>query len=157
MDREVMTEALMREKLRQVGETEMRIRRLKRKKKDLERTLADVSLNAVKLGEKTSGGKRKDSTGEKALKRIDWEAELRSIDEEILRVARVKNEISALMDAVLTEDENAVISAKWIEGCRWDMVARKCHMSRSSSFRTSNSGLKKMVNGYNRRYGKSEG
>jgi predicted DNA-binding protein (UPF0251 family) len=152
-----MTEALMREKLRQMGETDHRVSRLKRKKRDLQRNLDDVSLNAVQIGEKTSGGKRKDSTGDKAVKRIDWAEELAAIDAEILRLVKEKNELSALMDAVLTEDENAVLTMKWVEFQRWEQVARKMHMSRSSSFRMSNSGLKKMVNAWNRRHGRSEG
>jgi predicted DNA-binding protein (UPF0251 family) len=152
-----MTEALMREKLRQMGETDHRVSRLKRKKRDLQRNLDDVSLNAVQIGEKTSGGKRKDSTGDKAVKRIDWAEELAAIDAEILRLVKEKSELSALMDAVLTEDENAVLTMKWVEFQRWEQVARKMHMSRSSSFRMSNSGLKKMVNAWNRRHGRSEG
>lgn len=157
MDGKYMTEALMREKLRQMGETDHRVSRLKRKKRDLQRNLDDVSLNAVQIGEKTSGGKRKDSTGDKAVKRIDWAEELAAIDAEILRLVKEKNELSALMDAVLTEDENAVLTMKWVEFQRWEQVARKMHMSRSSSFRMSNSGLKKMVNAWNRRHGRSEG
>jgi DNA-directed RNA polymerase specialized sigma subunit len=157
LEKEYMTDVLMREKLRQVGETEHRVARLKRRKKELKKTLEDVSLSAVQLGEKTSGGRRKDSTGEKAVKRIDWQAEIDSIDAEILRLLQERREVTHLMDLVLTEDENAVLTAKWIEGCRWDMVARRLHISRSSSFRISGNGLKKMVNAWNRRNRKSDG
>ena len=157
MEVKYMTDALMREKLRQMGETEHRVSRLKRKKRDLQRSLDDVSLNAVQIGEKTSGGRRKDSTGEKAVKRIDLAEELAAIDADILRLVKEKNEMMALMDSVLTEDENALLTMKWIEFQRWEQVARKMHISRSSCFRMANGGMKKLVNAWNRRNGRSEG
>lgn len=69
------------------------------------------------------------------------------------RIAELRERVQVILDnnrrvedmlSVLSRDERRVITARYIDGIRWDFIPGRVHISRMQCFRLKNKAMKKM-------------
>ena len=106
------------------------------------RQLEDLEAKATKVtvsfGEKVQSGE-KNSTEQLYIKLIEAKEKLNA---ETDRYFDTKEEIKKTIDKVTDPDENLLLTLRYIEFMRWEVIAEKMHFSQTQVFRIHREALK---------------
>ena len=134
----------MKALIRKMAETNASVEWFRVRNGELEKALHSITVAGPKYGGVGGRSGTGDPVGNMVIDRERVEEEIK-LNKRIIS-ARLSHhaKLSAVMEAVLTKDERAVIWAKHGDGLPWYRVERMVKMSRSSCIRTENKGMEKL-------------
>lgn len=112
--------------------------KIKSNLRQIEDLEADATKVTVSFGEKVQSGE-KNSTEQLYIKLIEAKEKLYA---ETDRYVDTKEEIKKTIDKVTDPDENLLLTLRYIEFMRWEVIAEKMHFSQTQVFRIHREALK---------------
>lgn len=101
------------------------------------------SISSSNFGEKVSGTKSTDAPFVKALERL-WEKQDK-INEEILRLTKLKEEIQEAINKIDNSDAKFVLMYRYKQKMTWGGIALELNLSEKTVRRLHQEGLRKIV------------